>query len=127
MAPQPPVRSHVTQGGEFGGKRNHRGLDLAASRGTDVHASFFGRVIKAGWDATYGNHVIVKHRASKGRRRETLYGHLDDITTKTGHYVNSRTVIGHAGDSGAAQGVHVHFGTYFDGVPVDPTTWIGAQ
>jgi murein DD-endopeptidase MepM/ murein hydrolase activator NlpD len=124
MAPQPPVRTHVNAGGAFGGDRNHHGIDLYAKRCDEVHASFFGRVIETGWSPTYGNYVIVKHRSLKGVRRTTLYGHLEKITTKKGRYVNSRSVIGLAGDSGAAKGVHVHFGCYENAVAVDPLTWV---
>jgi len=124
VAPQPPVRTHVTIGGEFGGKRNHRGLDLFALRGMPVHASFFGRVLEVGFSDTYGHYVIVKHRSLRKVKRKTLYGHLDTVTTKVGRYVNSNSTIGGAGDSGEATGVHLHFGTYENERAVDPLTWI---
>ncbi|MDE5564929.1 MAG: M23 family metallopeptidase, partial [Oscillospiraceae bacterium] len=46
----------------FGSDRNHKGLDIAASMGTEIYAAEGGTVYRAGWNSGgYGNYVIIDH------------------------------------------------------------------
>ncbi|WP_461248186.1 LysM peptidoglycan-binding domain-containing protein, partial [Treponema sp. R6D11] len=61
----------------------HSGLDIRGSTGTPVKAAMSGRVTQTGYDAVFGNYIVINHYS--GYR--TLYGHLSVIRTKNGAYV----------------------------------------
>ena len=45
----------------YGTSKFHSGMDFSAHPGTDVYATGDGTVIKAGWEMSYGNTVIIDH------------------------------------------------------------------
>jgi murein DD-endopeptidase MepM/ murein hydrolase activator NlpD len=95
----------------------HRGVDLAAPRGTPVVASNAGIVTLAREDfALHGRTVIIDH----GQGVSSLYIHLDSIAVSEGQGVQRGEVIGAVGDSGAATGPHVHWAFYIHDICVDP-------
>lgn len=105
-----PVRASYTV--------NHEVCDLPKGEifvcpsGTSVYASMGGRVIETGYNATFGNYMILQHIS--GYR--TLYGHLSAILTKTGAYVNQDSRIGKVGSTGNSKEAHLHFVLYKNGV-----------
>ncbi len=114
--------------GFFGVYRNvlttpHKGIDLAAPKGTPVHAVASGIVIEAGAlaanDGRYGNAVIIEHGA-----RRSLYAHLDSVTVKRGERVEAGTLIGKVGETGFATGPHLHFEVREQERLVDPATML---
>lgn len=101
----------------FTGKRSfHGGIDMAASKGTAVYAALDGEVVETGFNATYGNYVIIKHHS--GYR--SLYAHLSEINTTRGRFVYTNTVIGKVGSTGLSTGPHLHFAVYKNGSSVNP-------
>jgi len=100
--------------------RFHRGVDLKAKRGQEVMAPNTGIVVMAKRRITTGNTVVIDH----GRGVYSLLFHLDSITVKEGDRVDRATVVGTAGDSGFAGGVHVHWSVVVNGIYVDPEDWI---
>ncbi len=46
--------------------------------------------------------------------------HMHTIKAKNGQMVKKGDVIGTIGNTGASTGPHLHYATYFHGVPVDP-------
>jgi murein DD-endopeptidase MepM/ murein hydrolase activator NlpD len=52
----------------------------------------------------YGNHAIVQHPG-----QASLYAHMDRITTQLGAILAAGAQIGYVGDTGNAQGAHLHF------------------
>jgi len=110
------------------GQKNsfHNGIDV----GTDgdnvpVHACGDGTVVFAGVSPTYGNYVMINHgNDSKGRSIVTLYAHFLKYTVKKGQEVKAGTVIGYAGATGRATGVHLHLSVLLDGTPVDPGLYV---
>jgi murein DD-endopeptidase MepM/ murein hydrolase activator NlpD len=101
----------------------HKGIDLAAAKGTPVHAVADGVVIAAGAlaenDGRYGNAVIIEH----GGRR-SLYAHLDSIAVKTGDRLAAGQEIGAVGETGFATGPHLHFEVRQDSQLIDPATML---
>jgi murein DD-endopeptidase MepM/ murein hydrolase activator NlpD len=91
----------------------HTGLDLAAPRGTPVHAPADGVVTFAGvypmgasavwW--RYGNLVIVKN----GDRFVTIFGHLDEIKVRVRQAVKQGELLGTVGNTGWSTSPHVHY------------------
>ncbi|NPA57787.1 MAG: peptidoglycan DD-metalloendopeptidase family protein [Aquificae bacterium] len=90
----------------FNGRRAfHSGLDLKARYKQAVFATANGYVEFAGWKSGYGKVVIIKHKYGY----KTYYGHLSKIRVKKGKWVKAGTVIGYAGSTGRATGVHLHY------------------
>ena len=98
----------------------HTGIDIRGSTGTPVRAAMSGRVSSAGYDAVFGNYVIISHHS--GYR--TLYGHLSIIRTRNGAYVGTGERIGDVGSTGLSTGPHLHFMVYKNGVTVNPRSLI---
>jgi murein DD-endopeptidase MepM/ murein hydrolase activator NlpD len=108
----------------------HTGLDIAASRGTQVGAAAAGVVALAAssLDASghlvgYGNYVIVRHADGF----LTLYGHLDELLAYPGEVVKQGQVIGVLGSTGWSTGPHLHFEVRKGDTPVDPGAYIASD
>ena len=92
-----------------GAHSNHKGVDLAASKGTPVLAIYSGKVITAEFDPRgskgFGNYVIIQHN----KKIRTLYAHLDKLSVGVGQRVKTGAQIGTVGNTGHAFGAHLHF------------------
>ena len=99
-----------------GARSMHRGLDIVGPVGLSVKVSADGRVTATGYNATFGNFIIVKH----SEEYETMYGHLSKILVKNGTYVNQGGIIGQVGNSGRSTGAHLHFAVYKNKVAINP-------
>lgn len=98
----------------------HKGIDLAAAKGTPVYACADGTVTSTGSDPVYGNYIIIRHANS----RESLYGHLDEIKIVLRQQVKSGSIIGTVGSTGQSTGPHLHFEIHENGVPKNPSGFI---
>jgi murein DD-endopeptidase MepM/ murein hydrolase activator NlpD len=104
------------------GGRIHEGVDIAAPRGTQIHASCDGEVAKTGLSTSYGNFVEVKHADGIS----TFYAHMSRTAgLKVGAPVKSGEVIGFVGATGDATGPHLHFEVRKDGHHFDPAKFMG--
>lgn len=104
-----------------GGHSNHTGVDFSGSRGDPIRAVSSGRVKKAKWDDVYGNQIVIGH----GKRRATMYGHLNKSLVKPGQRVRRGQIIGYMGSTGWSTGDHLHFETWLRGNPVNPMRFLG--
>ena len=101
-----PVESHTLSGYDYAPSANHFGIDLGGEMGDRVKAADNGVVVYAGWnDWGYGNMVVVDH----GFGWQSLYGHLAEVDVICGQEVYAGDVLGSMGDTGEADGVHLHF------------------
>ena len=98
----------------------HRGLDIAARRGTEVMAPASAVVSSTGYDSSTGNYIILSH----GYDLETLYGHLDRIHVRASQKVKRGDVIGTIGSTGRSTGPHLHYEVRISNQPVDPEYYI---
>jgi hypothetical protein len=98
------------------------GIDIAATLGEAVRAVRSGVVKEAGGDTCclYGYYVIVEHDGGW----TSLYGHVSEILVEPGDRVEQGDVLGLAGDTGKATGVHLHFELWSDGAPVNPVDYL---
>ena len=96
--------------------RVHEGLDLAAPEGTSVFAAAEGLVTETGFDAIYGNYVVVRHRDDW----VSLYGHLSLISVVLRKELRSGSLIGKVGSTGQSTGPHLHFELRKNGRAQDP-------
>ena len=89
---------------------------IAGERGDGVFSAVSGTVSQVGFDAKYGNFVVVS--AENGV--QTLYGQMESITVEEGTGVKSGGQIGTVGTTGTVTGPCLSFGVLVDGEPVDP-------
>jgi murein DD-endopeptidase MepM/ murein hydrolase activator NlpD len=117
-----PVRGRITSPygyrvSPFTGNRTfHSGMDIGSPLGTPIRAAMAGLVTAAGYDATFGNYVVISHHA--GYR--TMYGHMNAIRVKAGAYVGAGDLIGTVGSTGLSTGAHLHFTVYKNGRTTNP-------
>ncbi len=104
------------------GRRMHKGIDIATSRGTDVLAVESGVVTRSGRMRGYGNIVEIRH----GNTYITRYSHNTKNTVEVGELVTKGQVIGYAGATGRATGVHVHFEIRELGTPINPADYLAS-
>ncbi len=98
----------------------HKGLDLAADYGTEVHAAAAGTVVSAGWDGGFGNKVDIDH----GNGYHTWYAHLSRFAVAPGQRVTKGQPIAYVGATGEATGPHLHYQVMYQGTPVDPQPFL---
>jgi hypothetical protein len=104
--------------GRSGGRR-HEGIDIFAARGTPVHATTEGIVLRRGHNALGGKVVWV---LGPGGQRH-YYAHLDRFAPlAVGERVRPATVLGFAGNTGNASTTapHLHYGVYERGGAINP-------
>ena len=104
----------------LGGRRNHKGVDLAAPTGTPVYATADGIVGRADWFSSYGNYVQIEH----GADLETRYGHLSRIAVSAGDRVHKGDLIGYVGTTGRSTGPHLHYEVRVAGDAVNPIPYM---
>lgn len=98
--------------------RAHKGVDVAAPKGTTVFTAAEGEVVRTGYDPEgYGAFIEVRHPNGM----TTLYGHLSRIDVANGDAVASGARIGLVGSTGYSTGPHLHFEVRRDGAQVNPT------
>ena len=102
----------------------HYGMDIPASRGTQIVASRSGTVMTANgsddWGYSWGYYVSIYHDSTYS----TLYAHMSSVAVSEGQWVNKGDVIGYVGDTGYSFGDHCHFEVYQNGTRVDPSQFV---
>jgi murein DD-endopeptidase MepM/ murein hydrolase activator NlpD len=104
----------------LGGRRNHKGIDLAQPSGTPVYATADGVIGKAEWFSTYGNYIQIEH----GGEMQTRYAHLSGYAVAAGEQVRKGQLIGFVGSTGRSTGPHLHYEVRVAGEAVDPTPYM---
>ncbi|MCI7145385.1 MAG: peptidoglycan DD-metalloendopeptidase family protein [Clostridiales bacterium] len=100
--------------------RNHDGIDMACSTGTDVLASDGGTVIEAGYHGSYGNLVVIDHQNGI----HTYYAHNSKLLVSVGDKVYQGYHIAESGSTGRSTGPHIHFGVKVNGVFKNPENYL---
>ena len=106
----------------------HTGIDISAEQGVAVIAAADGTVSHIQtWDGStttgdqsYGNMVQITH----ADERTTLYAHLSKVLVSSGDSVSAEETIGYVGNTGNADGAHLHFEVRQSGQTVDPRPFI---
>ena len=119
----------ITSGFGPRGGRMHEGADLFPGYGTPIYSIAAGVVIQASGSGAYGNHVTIEHSID-GQRVTSLYAHLAPSTmaVSTNDQVRVGQYLGGVGETGNAQGAHLHFEIRpGGGAAVNPYPWIAAR
>jgi murein DD-endopeptidase MepM/ murein hydrolase activator NlpD len=103
-----------------GERRYHAAIDLAAGMGTPVKASMDGRVTSVGFNATYGNYIIITHLDGY----QTMYAHLSVVSVENSQYVVQGREIGKVGSTGYSTGPHLHFSLYKNSRSLNPLDYL---
>lgn len=100
--------------------RPHKGVDLAASIGTPVHATGNGRIEIIDRHSGYGNMIKIAH----SKTYSSIYAHLLKFQKglSRGDRVHRGQVIGYVGQSGLATGPHCHYEFHVHARPRNPST-----
>jgi len=103
----------------FGEESIHTGVDLDAAHGTPVLAAGSGKVVWVGFglysgidnpDDPYGLAILIRHEfGHDGRLMYSAYAHLERADVWLGQRVEAGDLIGQVGDTGNAEGPHLHF------------------
>ena len=107
----------------LGGRRQHKGVDLAGPIGTPVHATADGYVSKAEWFSSYGLYVSLEH----GAELQTRYGHMSRLNVAAGQIVHKGDIIGFIGTTGRSTGPHLHYEVRIAGQAVNPIPYLQAD
>ena len=99
----------------------HKGVDLAAAKGTPIYASRSGYVNVATYHSTAGNYVTINHRDGY----TSVYMHMTHYVVAVGQEVKAGQLIGYVGSTGRSTGPHLHFGIHYYGTYVNPMDYIG--
>ena len=101
---------------------NHKGIDIAASKGTSIYAAASGTVSVSqyGYGGGYGNYIILSH----GNGVQTLYGHCSELCVSVGEYVSQGQLIARVGSTGISTGNHLHFEVRVNGVAQNPQNYV---
>ena len=118
-----PVTGRITS--RFGANESirdhtHKGIDIAATRGTPILATAAGTVTFAGWSSGYGYLVKIDH----GNGVETYYGHCSRLYVSAGESVEAGTEIAAVGSTGNSTGNHLHFEIRLNGEQINPQTYV---
>jgi murein DD-endopeptidase MepM/ murein hydrolase activator NlpD len=126
-----PVAGSITSG--YGPRKHpitgqngtHNGIDIGATTGTTVRAAADGKVSSIGQNMDkktgYGNSVTLDHDDGY----QTLYAHLSKVSVAVNQRVSKGEKIGEVGETGAANGPHLHFEVRKNGSFIDPSTVMG--
>lgn len=110
-----PCPGYVTSG--YGPRSGgfHYGIDIvnkSTGRSTPIYAAADGVVSRSYYSDSYGNCVMITHVTPSGQEITTVYAHMTDRYVSDGQVVSQGQQIGTMGDTGQADGVHLHYEVY---------------
>ena len=101
----------------------HAGIDIAASRGTNVVATNSGKVMLSMQLVLTGNSIVIDH----GEGLFSVYFHLDKRHVAEGEMVMRGELIGEVGSTGFSTGPHLHFTMSYYRFNVEPGYFLYGQ
>jgi hypothetical protein len=118
-----PINGKHTYGDGLGAGRGHQGQDVFADCGTKLVAARAGKVEAKAFQSDAGNYLVID-----GKKTDTdyVYMHMQEPSDlNEGDKVKTGGKIGFVGETGNAQGCHLHFemwdSGWQQGEPADPT------
>lgn len=118
-----PVVGTISSRFGYRSRDNHKGLDIAAPKGTAIKAAAGGTVIFASNGSPYsgyGNCVVVQSNSSL----IIIYGHCSKLYVTKGETVSQGQIIGAVGSTGYSTGNHLHFEIRYNGTAINPQKYV---
>lgn len=116
-----PVKGPVTRWFGVSEGQRHDGIDIVAPEGTPVLAAAAGKVIYSDDGISgYGNLVILQHAAGF----TSVYGHNRRNLVRVEQEVKKGQPLAEVGNTGRANGYHLHFEIRNHAKPVDPMAYL---
>ncbi|MDR0429751.1 MAG: M23 family metallopeptidase [Tannerellaceae bacterium] len=100
-------------------RKRHKGIDIAKVKGTPVHASGNGIVIRKGYDSGYGIFIEIEHAGSF----RSFYAHLSKVMVNVGDSVGITQQIACVGNTGETTGCHLHYEVRKNKQFLNPADW----
>ena len=98
----------------------HRGVDIAALKGTPIYTVADGVVKKLQMNhvegKAYGRFIIIQHEGNIA----SLYSQMHAYSVELGEKVKRGDLIGFVGTSGISTGPHLHFEIKKNGTHINP-------
>lgn len=116
-----PVKGPVTRWFGVSQGQRHDGIDIVAPEGTPVLAAAAGKVIYSDNGISgYGNLVIVEHAGGF----TSVYAHNRRNLVRVEQQVKQGQPLAEVGNTGRADGYHLHFEIRNHAKPVDPMNYL---
>lgn len=106
----------------WGDGRNHKGVDIASTYGSDIYAVTDGTVSVSGYHSEYGYYIVVDHNDGVTK---SLYAHCSRLLVKKGQEVKKGENIAKIGSTGKSSGNHLHFSLLKNDRHINPALYIG--
>jgi|AntRauTorcE11898_2_1112593.scaffolds.fasta_scaffold00151_10 murein DD-endopeptidase MepM/ murein hydrolase activator NlpD len=114
-----PLSGYITN--SFDAAQGHLGVDIVPGNDKTVKATLSGTVIFSEWTVETGNVIVVQHTGNL----ISVYKHNATLLKAQGAKVDVGDPVAISGESGElSSGPHLHFELWFQGMPVDPETYI---
>jgi murein DD-endopeptidase MepM/ murein hydrolase activator NlpD len=101
----------------------HTGVDISWVVGTPIVATANGEVVQVGYDESFGNFVLLKHKYGFNTR----YAHLVAAAVRKNQKVSQGQVIGYLGSTGLSTGPHLHYEVRLGLQYVDPMNFLSIE
>ncbi len=103
-----------------GTEQFHKGVDIAADKNTEIAAVWDGTVLTAENIPSYGNYIVLQH----DNGYTTLYAHCEKLLVQPDDIVTAGSTIALVGETGDADGCHLHLEIRKDGQHTDPSAFL---
>lgn len=99
---------------------DHKGVDIAAKAGTDIHAVMDGVVSLVDETPGRGKFLMIDHKNTTEEKIQTLYQHCSEILVKEGTVIRAGETIARVGSTGDSTGPHLHLEYRVNGECLNP-------
>ncbi len=103
--------------------QSHKGIDIAASTGTEILATANGTVEFIGDKREHGKHVVINHNNGY----KTIYAHVSEYMVRWGQKVKRGDVIALVGNTGKSLTPHLHYEIQYNGKAINPVNYFFAS
>ena len=106
--------------------RTHNGVDINGAEGDQVNAICDGTVTELEHSEIWGTIITINHGNGFTAK---YYGLQKDTTAQPGDEIKANSKIGVLGEIPieSADGIHLHFELYKDGITVSPSDYLGKR
>ena len=101
--------------------RPHEGIDVTAPMGSPIEAPAAGVVREAGWEAGYGNTIVIDHGFGID---DQVRPRLEDPGPRRASGCRAASGSRWSATPASPPGPHLHYEVHVNGRPVDPLRYV---